>query len=182
MRDQLFLNDAEYDPEKVQAARFPEGSIKPRGGLWTSTFVDGSSDWVNWCISEDFGVSGENAVGTVLKVSPQARVLHIRTIQDFEHMVRMYQLGPTWMDKLRSTDWNLNAAFQDMRYVSVFDQWLSVGEDFDGLHLASIVPFRFKVFDFYGWDVESTLWFRPKESLSVVEVIRPFEMKPLFSD
>ena len=28
--------------------------VKPKGGLWTSSYIDGTCGWVEWCESENF--------------------------------------------------------------------------------------------------------------------------------
>jgi hypothetical protein len=116
--------------------------VKPEGGLWTSTLLPKSgSDWVEWCAIEDFDAPYEK-IWHVLKPLP-ARILVIDSLADLEAVLPKYSV------KLA-----LSLRYPDFEKLAT--AW-------DAIHLTSRgqVETRLSYPDnLYGWDSESTLWFR----------------------
>ena len=51
------------------------GHIKPQGGLWTSDVTESSSEWIEWCIAEDF--CDPPYVHQIFEVLDTAKILKI---------------------------------------------------------------------------------------------------------
>jgi hypothetical protein len=126
-------------PFPIEAGRF-----KPRWAFWTSTYVNGSSAWVEWCRSECHG-DPDRSNWFVLGVRPTARVYVVDTLQDLEYLVDRYPLRPF-------------SYRQSIRYVD----WAAAAQDFDGVQVTEEGQWqtRFSEPGLYGWDCESTAWFR----------------------
>lgn len=140
-----------------------EGTFcKPRrGGLWTSTFIDREriSGWVEWCRNESFEDSGQEC--WLLEPAADARVAEIDTHDDLVHFHRLYGRSKTWGEEDRFTDFYLD--------------YTLMAEAYDALHLTDFGQWDTRMtepYNLYGWDCESTLWFRwaftSVESLGVV--------------
>lgn len=118
--------------------------IKPLYGLWTSTYADESSAWVDWCLAEDFG-NPHACSWWVLQPDPSSRVYVIDSAADLCVLCERYP-DPT-MAGLGTL------AFLDFERIA---------RDYDGLHLTESGQWatRHSRPSLYGWDCECTLWFR----------------------
>ena len=146
---QLHLSECqELRPEVVPAQNATWGMEKPaRGtGLWTSTWSNGSSAWVAWAmqyapraIAETFAI--------VLQPKP-ARLVVIDSYTDLKQLVAVY-----------GRQWPAESAYnEEMGYLD----YERLAQDVDGIHLTARgqSATRLTIPSLYGWDCESTLWFR----------------------
>jgi len=145
MERQLFVGMAEPIPSNLRPVKnsYP-GWCKPRdGGLWTSTFIQGNySGWVEWCLSEQFGNPEK---GWILTPLASAKVYTIDGVSDLEDLLILYPL--------------IKADLYPYRYLD----FESISLNYDAIHLTEEgqVKTRFSSpINLYGWDCESTLWFR----------------------
>jgi hypothetical protein len=134
------LDPSKLEPVKPQVYSF----WKPReGGLWTAQWDEQhGGGWIQWCMGEQFGVphDGKWDVWT-LTPKPDARVLVIDTYEDLQ---RVYARWP------------------EAKLGSGYVAWHGIGEQFDGVHLTEAGQYRTRFSDpsLYGWDCESTFWYR----------------------
>jgi len=137
---------------------------KPEGGLWTSTFLpEGEefdkmcSDWLRWCLSDmpEWLPKSEDYCW-VLYPSDDVKVFEIDTLDDYIKCLEKYgYLNPT--TKKREIN------FEKLQM------------DYDCLHLTEggfwglrYIPEYPEYQTFYGWDCESTIWFRWKFKISIL--------------
>jgi hypothetical protein len=140
--------------------------IKGKGGLWTSTYINNTlgSDWIQWCLSNEFGLPKDNIFhGYILEPKQNIMIYTIDSLEDMHILFDEYgyKLYPvTEMEGIK---------------------WEKMAEDFDALHLTSngeaVTRHGFSFFrditselkpewktktmrNFYGWDCESTFHFR----------------------
>jgi hypothetical protein len=132
--------------ETVAAVRNRSGGwTKPQFGLWTSTYhPERGSDWVQWCLAEEFSIppNGEWR-GVILRPRRGARVYHVRTHEDLRRLVECY---PHNADTYR-----------------LYPNWRAISRDYDAVHLTEKGQWATRLsypHDLYGWDCESTVWFR----------------------
>ncbi len=115
------------------------GFVKPKGGLWTSTYDERlGSDWIQWCLSEEF--RGPEFDCWLLRPREGAKVYTIDSLADLIDLVYAY-------GALR----NSHADYE------------KIARDYDGVRLTKEGQWatRFSYpYSLYGWDCESTLWFR----------------------
>lgn len=145
MDTQLFLSIATPMPElfkPVKNRRF----VKPEGGLWTSTWDAGkqSSAWVDWCRDEDFDQEVANR-WFLLTPYANARILTIDTVADMETMYKQYPDQMPSFSFLNMIDFERMAQDYDAMRVTERGQWATRLS-----HPRNL----------YGWDCESTCWFR----------------------
>jgi hypothetical protein len=119
---------------------------KPRGGLWTSTYDPRlGSDWVQWCLSEEFGVPEAGWQSWVLTPTNDARVLTIDSLVDLELVCRDYLAKPEHLGSMCPLDYE------------------RLAEEYDAVHLTEQGQWRTRLslhHSLYGWDCESSLWLR----------------------
>lgn len=121
---------------------------KPTGGLWTSTWLGAAelSGWAEWCRIEDFGAVECDA--WLLTPDADAEVYTVDTYSDLAYLHHCYG------NSRRIGDSDLFECYLD---------WPLVAERFAGVHLTDEGQWRTRLtmpYDLYGWDCESTLWFR----------------------
>ncbi|HEX6620421.1 MAG TPA: hypothetical protein VF024_12215 [Solirubrobacteraceae bacterium] len=128
------------------------GWMKPRqGGLWTSTYEPGGghlSAWAQWCLSEEFGINRADPVWTDCYVlRPMlARVVRIDSYDDLAWLVERCPGGALLPGRGRE-----------------FPDWMAVARIADAVHLTEQGQWATRLshpYNLYGWDCESTLWFR----------------------
>ena len=131
-------------PEAFPAPENSARSGKPAAGtgLWSSTHSKGTSEWIEWCIGEDFQVP-HDGVWHVAILDPcrTAKVLCIDNLEDLKRIIACYLIsGDKWRLHL---DWERMAR-----------------DGYHGVHLSSEgeSATRFSTPDLYGWDCESTVW------------------------
>lgn len=153
MKNQLFISDNAPSPSKIAEAKNQNGFCKPKGGLWTSTWNQDeySSGWVDWCLSEEFD-DPLNKRWFILKPKEKLNILTIDSLSDLIKLIDKYP-------------WQENS----LHYLKPTLDFEAIAKDFDAIHLTESgqiqthLPmnlFEMKMIDLYGWDCESTLWFR----------------------
>jgi len=147
MQPQLFLSSAPPRAEAlvpVTNCQF----VKPKGGLWTSTYdaKECASGWVAWCEHE----APAYLVGRrwfLLTPAADARVLIINTVADMDALYRCYADRVTGLSFVSMLDFEAMARDFDAMRVTEAGQW------------ATRLTYPQNL---YGWDCESTVWFRWK--------------------
>lgn len=125
---------------------------KPGAGLWTSSLVDGFSDWVRWSREQRYGDPDHE---TWWKLVPRydARLLEFDTVEDLESALAVFgEVTERYRDR---------GVFDSpvLRYDTI------IAAGYDGVHLTEngsrvlhwgtlSSPIAFN-----AWDVESTVWF-----------------------
>lgn len=134
----------------VRSREFPHVKPANGGGLWTSTWhPEHGSEWVQWCLSEEFDCDRANPVFRIwtIEPSPGARIYEIDTYADLKRLVAAYP----HTDHHRS-------------WPSAHPHWQHVASDYDAIHLTDAGQWATRLthpLNLYGWDCESTLWLRP---------------------
>lgn len=155
---QLWLarKDGRPSPDRMKPVRAPERpSVKPRcgGGLWTSTYQgDHGSGWVQWCIDESFDGAPSWGSCWLLTPSPRAQIYEIDSYADLQTLCRLYGRTETFGE---------GSPFGPFH--NTYPDWSLVAERYDGVHLTDAGQWATRLscpLDLYGWDCESTLWFR----------------------
>lgn len=112
---------------------------KPAGGFWTSTWDEQTGGgWLDWCTREHFGTPPFSV--WLLTPDPDARIYTITCHADLLALAQRYPLRKRW-----AVD------------------WLAVGADWDAVRLTEDAHWATRLFtkpDTYGWDCESTCWYR----------------------
>jgi hypothetical protein len=118
--------------------------VKAHGGLWTSTFHSNTSEWVEWCESQDFWTT-DVRTGWLLTPNPDVRVLKIDSVDDLIKCVERYGIEN-----------------EDLGGFLTLLDFEKMSQDYDGMWLTSKGQWqtRFSRPSLYSWDVESTHWFR----------------------
>lgn len=146
MDTQLWVGYAEPTPEKMERIRNRPGFPKPTGGFWTSTLLeDGTSDWTRWCLSEEFG--GWNRAYS-LEVNSKAKVFVIDSVND---------LNKAWVIS------GSKKSFDPVFGMTPEIDFEALAEKYDAVRLTAqgvVATMYSEPLNLYGWDVESTLWFR----------------------
>jgi hypothetical protein len=154
MNKQLHLSKASELSKRVtpvQNADTRNGLlIKPRNGLWTSTWDEErkTSEWVEWCIDADYGaLYGQHWF--LLTPVPDARICVIDTLADLKGLLKRYRLQCTgnisYLNELHYLDYE------------------HLAQDYDAIHLTEEGQEQTRLSfpeNLYGWDSESTVWFR----------------------
>lgn len=130
------------------------GWQKPSGGgLWTSTKLpDGSSGWTAWCLGEEF--AGPDFDVWELEPDPSARVY---TIDAYADLAALAEAFPPVCDH------HDRPCLPGHRRFGSGVSWRRVAAEYDAVHLTDEGQWRTRMSDphsLYGWDCESTLWFR----------------------
>lgn len=136
-------------PEKMEPI-VNESWVKPAGGLWTSTYNGTSSDWLSWCKAEAFSPSSNTDWKMhLLTPTEDSRLLVIETLADLEEIYDIYpDVEATYKCVL---DFERLADICDGIHLTEEGQWNTRFGD-RGRIIGGL--------DLYGWDCESTLWFR----------------------
>lgn len=146
---QMFIGPERPTPEAFDAvSNPPEKAIasKPDGGLWTSTVRDdGGSAWLDWCHANDW--FGPDDRIWILEPENPVDLLVIDDARDLYSALAEYERDdvPEFVG----------------RVFSPFD-WDALADDFDGFRVSERgqIATRFSTPGLYGWDAESTVWFR----------------------
>lgn len=117
------------------------------GGLWTSTFDErAGSAWTRWCLAEEFCIDSSDPSW------PNCWLLHPRAD------ARIYTVDSYSALELLCASYGRSA-----RGGTTYPDWLAVAEDYDAVHLTGggqVVTHLSVPLNLWGWDCESTLWFR----------------------
>ena len=137
---------------------------KPRGGLWTSTYTPNSeyiSDWHNFLIGNDWNVPERTDYVYLFEVQSGAKIYTIDTKKDLLELYKQYP----YPNKIQSlfTDKKLPDFTKSLDFVKI-------SKKYDAIHLTEDgqIDTRFSDNDeinLYGWNCESTLWFKSKLKL-----------------
>ena len=122
--------------------------VKPRGGIWTSTFIDNKkiSEWCEWCRSnQNDWVKGYDWFK--FHVNKDAKILLINGIDVVKYLRKRFPVKSKIADMFAILDWE------------------KISQYYDGVYLSQIamrethMPNDMKL-SLYGWDCSSSLWFR----------------------
>ena len=138
------------------------GMTKPNGGFWTSTLLPGgsyASDWVRYLVDDSkrwnvpkSAFFKDASKVLLLKINPNAKVLHIDGIQDFERIIFNCYSGEV-LDRIRNIPTHLLS--------STYIDWEKMSREYDGVHLTAKGVAETQELDrFAGWSCESTCWFK----------------------
>ncbi len=130
--------------------------VKPKFGLWTSSYLDGKSAWVD-AYQDMFGHSGSDVRALsayslnwfLLEPDPAARVLVIDTMADLRRLVAKFP-----------------ARQEFGTFCRVWPDFERISEHYDAMQLTengqwrTRMPIEPNAPNLYGWDAESTVWFR----------------------
>ncbi len=144
MPPQLHVYKSNYNNKLIKTV-FPiinKQWVKPLGGIWTSTLSRGKSDWVRWCIESGMDHWVEDCINYVL-FPRKCNVITISSLEDLEKLIARF---PT-----KIMTGNDHICFE------------TVAKYYDAIHLTSKGLRECHLsypYDLYGWDCESTIWFR----------------------
>lgn len=124
---------------------------KPRGGLWTSTYLgkEYGSDWVQWCIGQGFRIPINGQWKSwILHPKKDANVYVVDSVDDLKRLVS---------DAIHNSYEHL-PGMKGMFDVPDFEK---LAKTYDGINLTETGErqTRFTKPNLYGWDCESTSWF-----------------------
>lgn len=143
----------ELIPEQFQPV-YNDRFTKARGGLFTSTYDEKyGSEWVQWCLGAEFKLQNENKTwtGVILTPDTAAKVLTVDSYEDLERIHKEY--GNRQDDPVR-----------DM-FLGKYLNYEKIAEYYDAFRVTAKgeAQTRFsQPLSLYGWDCESTHWFRWK--------------------
>lgn len=124
---------------------------KPAGGLWTSTLVNGSTAWADWCRAESFGNPDAQRWHVVIP-DPTARVLVVDSLAGYVDLVERFPYAPFAFDPTaRSLDF---LAILAAGYSAVHLTERGNAE----CHHPSPHPPGIDWLCLNSWDCESTVW------------------------
>lgn len=154
MKPQLFIHSSEPCEHLLAPVRNEELRNKPGcGGLWTSTYKKRKSAWVEWCQynQEDFLAECN---WYLLKPKNGLRICTIDTKEDFYNFCRKY-----FLDTIFYRSFAASIGFIPSSPNIDFEK---SSNDFDAIHLTAKGQSETHMSrpSLYGWDCESTLWFR----------------------
>lgn len=139
MKPQLFFGN---EPKKELITPIKNDWQKGKGGLWTSTFENGRSDWVEWCEREGFFTT-DTYDGWILTPNPNIKLITIDSYKDLENLFV-----------------NFSIELDNKHKILDFEK---MANSFDGIHLTHKGQSETRLsypYNFNSWDVESTNWFR----------------------
>ena len=159
------LSASEFEP--ITANEIP--TWKPRkGGLWTAQWDERwGGGWVQWCLSEQYDGPTWKYVW-LLDPEPAARVL---VIDSYDDLARAFDRWPHRDERYDHRDGYL--------------AWHRIAEEFDAVHVTEEGQWRTRLthpLNLYGWDCESTVWFRWAFTSAREVGERTFEAKPWDDD
>lgn len=136
--------------------------VKPIGGLWTSTYdsVTGSA-WVRWCFAEDWCIPDDEMWNCTLLHPATCRVLEIDTFEDLVTALQRYGRPDA---PLLESGYSSTKCLGFRPPIKDNLDFERISEDYDAIHLTDRGQgeTRLTIPNLYGWDCESTVWFRPK--------------------
>jgi hypothetical protein len=159
-RPQLKLGEIYFTPVKNDEYH----NVKPNGGFWTSTFKWGgpyASEWIDFVTTEMTSEDVSKKPIYLLTVKPTARLYTIDSYKDLKRLIEKYP----FVVQARRFD----------SFTQTFPDWEAISKDYDGVHMTSKGQGETRLsrpYSLYGWDVESTLWFR-----NVFDKVIPFKGK-----
>jgi hypothetical protein len=139
MEPQLFFGN---EPKRELMNPIENDWQKAKGGLWTSTFENGKSDWVEWCEWENFFTS-DSRDGWLLIPNKAVKLITIDSYKDLENLYKNFGI-------------ELHQGYEILDFKKM-------ANTFDGIHLTHKGRTETRLsapYNFNSWDVESTNWFR----------------------
>ncbi|GAC1662332.1 MAG: hypothetical protein PVS3B3_33470 [Ktedonobacteraceae bacterium] len=141
-KTQLFISETKPSAELIHPIE-NIAHIKPKGGIWTSTWNEEtrSSGWTEWCEMEEY-CDTSKFQWWLLTPLEDLRIYTVDTHKDLRLLGKKYQIPHDyafWLD---------------------YEQ---VTQDYDAIHLTERGQWATRLtypISLYGWDCESTLWFR----------------------
>lgn len=157
MKPQLFIGKQPKRQRIAPIVNRNDFGIKPHGGLWTSTYdARYGSDWVQWCLGEEFRMPEDNRwKGYLLYPKSYARILEIDSYRDLERLMGEYEHSP-YLQTLNPTGFRIPGILRGLNYERLSHRY-------DAIHLTRRGQMETHFSDdysLYGWDCESTLWLR----------------------
>ena len=132
---------------------------KPKGALWSSTYLPKSntSDWERYAEQEldwHHSLTDEKSKGYLLDPDPKARIFHINDMRDYKELMSSFPgRAAGWDDyDSRHVDWPRAATELDAVHLSKRGQWKTRYGDTNTSDWSKTND------GMYGWDVESTAW------------------------
>lgn len=123
--------------------------IKPYGGIWTSTFLGEKegSEWVQWCLSEQFGFGADGDFPAwLLYPIEHPNLFVVDSYADLEKAIESFGYP----------------IYEGSSMVLLnYEKMVAAG--FDGFHLTARGRWETHhsfPHNLYGYDCESTIWFR----------------------
>ena len=123
MNDQLHTSSIPGELSEIVAPVKNRGFIKPLYGFWTSTYVGNSSEWVDWCRSEDF-CNPDKYSWFVLTPHNNVRVYTIATLDDLRYLVAQYP------------EMDVSTELRSLKFLTFLD-FERIAQDYDAIHLTS---------------------------------------------
>lgn len=148
---QLHMGEKNPKDTKYEIKNEP-GFPKPKNGVWTSTFdKDSGSSWMAWCRSAIPQWLQEK--GNICEVKDDVKIAEIDSFEDLENMLDKYGIEKFG---IKTIDFE------------------KLAEDYDGLHLTEKGQWKTRLTEpsLYGWDAESTIFFR-----DVFKSCKPIDLK-----
>lgn len=152
LRPQLFVSDnGSYNPNKITPIK--NANVKPRGGLWTSTFdVQYKNRWVEFC-EYDFtcNVPDNRWDGYILIPHKRARIYTVNSHKDLMKLLEKYPYQPY-----------RNMYGFPFLAEKLYPDFERIKRDYDAIRITDEGQWATRLTEpgLYGWDFESTLWFR----------------------
>jgi len=137
-----------YDFKPIEKDNFTVLYYQPKGvGLWTSTYSKKyGSDWIRWCVGEKFKEFTKKSLMTLIIPDDDAKIFTIDSLDDLKYLIDRFPEKVPKMPYLTSFDFYELSKWYDAIHLTEKGQWET----------------RFSQPSLYGWDCESTLWFRMK--------------------
>lgn len=148
-KDQSAPNESDF--EEIRENNLP---IKPKGGLWTSTYTPQEkypSDWLRWCGQDCWVGAGREAY--LLEPKEEVRIIEVDGLDDLRSVTSRFAREDLFTASTGTTLIDYEIDFRQM-----------AGEGYDGLRLTEEGQAETRMTgpkepDLYGWDSESTIWF-----------------------
>ena len=155
---QLHVGRIKPTKEFIRPIMNQETGKKPWGGLWTSTFLgeEAGSGWVQNCLkNEIFIPEGGMWSSWLLTPSKQAKIFIIDGPEDADTLYEKYGYYPFGEPVIPL----LGEGMKGINFEKMKEEWDAVHLTFKGFGTTRC---RFDNFshELYGWDSESTVWFR----------------------
>ncbi len=142
MKTQLFIGEKQPSSDLMEPITKGILPVKPKGGLWTSTWDDEAytSGWIEWLKDSELRDPYARQ-WWLLTPHEQTRIYTINAISDLRRLISLYPL------------------FNTMGYSTI--DYERIVHDYDAIHLTENGQEETRLTyptNLYGWDCESTLW------------------------
>ena len=152
LADQLWVSRRTPEQRHFQQIENDPGmGIKPRGGLWTSTYrpgEDAGSGWVEWCLGEQWGVPSDYRwKAWLFKIPPRMQIYRIDTYEDLRRLVE--------------SSFGIGGPGRALHSGGLGIDYAKMARAYDAIHLTENGQWETRLshpHTLYGWDCESVLW------------------------